>query len=291
MTNFNELAEFPDEEPSGKAVGGKARAASMSAEARKESSKKAREVRTWKASLPEAQNEGLLEIGDISLEVAVLPDGRRVISRRSIFSALGRTPRGAKDSAEMIGETQIPSFMDAKNLIPYINEDLAAVIQKVEYKGKLGVIKDGYDATILPLVCDLYLKAREAGAMKRAEQLVVAQKAEVLVRSLAKVGIIALVDEATGYQKDRERDALAKILESFIAKEMRPWVSTYPAEFFEELCRLRGVPFKANMRRPQYFGHLVNNITYDRMAPDLRNALKEEKKQSQKGRQNASISF
>lgn len=56
--------------------------------------------------------------------------------------------------------------MDAKNLIPYINEDLAAVIQKVEYKGKLGVIKDGYDATILPLVCDLYLKAREAGAMR-----------------------------------------------------------------------------------------------------------------------------
>lgn len=283
MTDLNDVNDAPDDKPKGKAIGGKARAARLTAEQRKESSRKAREARTWKASLPEAQNEGLLEIGDITLEVAVLPDGRRVISRRSVFSALGRTPRGAKDSAEMIGEIQIPSFMDAKNLIPFINEDLAAVIQKVEYKGKLGVVKDGYDATILPLVCDLYLKAREAGAMKRTEQLIVAQKAEILVRSLAKVGIIALVDEATGYQKDRERDALAKILESFIAKEMRPWVSTYPAEFFEELCRLRGVPFKANMRRPQYFGHLVNNITYDRMAPDLRNALKEEKSKAKKG--------
>lgn len=59
----------------------------------------------------------------------------------------------------------------------------------------------------------------------------------------------------------------------------------YPPEFFEQLYRLRGVPFKANMLKPQYLGHLVNNITYDRMAPELRSALKEERAKTKKSGQ------
>jgi len=60
-------------------------------------------------------------------------------------------------------------------------------------------IVNGYDATILPLVCDAWLSARDAGVLKPS-QLDKAQNAEILMRSLAKVGIIALVDEVTGYQ-------------------------------------------------------------------------------------------
>ncbi|KAB1578718.1 P63C domain-containing protein [Serratia marcescens] len=269
----------------GRAKGGKALAAKRSPEERKLSSLKAVEAKKAKALLPTVVNEGYLRVGDVDLEVAVLDNGDRVVSASSVFTALGRTRRGNKKSLEeqrLVDGIPTPAFMDAINLIPFINQELKDVIPRVEYKTKSGLVKDGHKAIILPLVGDLYLKAREQGAIKTKEQQSVAQKAEVLVRSLAKVGIIALVDEATGYQKERERDALAKLLEEFIAKEMRPWVSTYPADFFEELCRLRGVPFKANMRRPQYFGHLVNNITYDRMAPDLRNALKEEKAKTKK---------
>lgn len=278
---MNDIIEHEDDhEPTGKAKGGKARAAKMTPEERKEAAKKMAEAKKAKAMLPTVANEGYLRVGDAELEVAVLDNGERVVSAASVFTALGRTRRGNKKHLEdqrFIDGIQTPAFMDAINLIPYINQELKSVISRAEFKTKSGMIKDGYNAVILPLVGDLYLRAREDGAIKNKEQLAVAQKAEVLVRSLAKVGIIALVDEATGYQKERERDALAKLLEEFIAKEMRPWVSTYPPEFFEQLCRLRNVPFKANMRRPQYFGHLVNNITYDRMAPELRSALKEER--------------
>ncbi|KAB8306855.1 hypothetical protein EH227_18015 [Rouxiella chamberiensis] len=279
------IIENEDDESVGRARGGKARAAKMSVEERKASAIKAAEAKKAKALLPTVINEGYLRIGDAELEVAVLDNGDRVVSAASVFTALGRTRRGNKKHLEeqrLIDGIQTPAFMDAINLLPYINHELKGVIPRVEFKTKSGLVKDGYKAVILPLVGDLYLRAREDGAIKTKEQQSVAQKAEILVRSLAKVGVIALVDEATGYQKERERDALARLLEEFIAKEMRPWVSTYPAEFFEELCRLRGVPFKANMRRPQYFGHLVNNITYDRMAPDLRNALKEEKAKAKK---------
>jgi hypothetical protein len=54
----------------------------------------------------------------------------------------------------------------------------------------------------------------------RKQQEHIAKQAEILVRGFAGVGIIALVDEATGYQQDRARDALSRILEAFIAKEL-----------------------------------------------------------------------
>lgn len=37
-----------------------------------------------------------------------------------------------------------------------------------------------------------------------------------------------------GDQDLRARDALAKILEAFVAKEIRKWVKTFPVEFYKE---------------------------------------------------------
>lgn len=170
----------------------------------------------------------------------------------------------------------VPVFIDAKNLQPFIDEDLRAVIDKIEYVNLIGKVQEGYDATILPLVCDLYLKAREAGVITKSNQLETAKKAEVLVRSLAKVGIIALVDEATGYQDARAKDALAKIFEAFVAKELQPWVKTFPLDYYKELCRLYGVPFPPPQSNqfPQFFGHVTNNAVYARLAPELLPELK-----------------
>lgn len=69
----------------------------------------------------------------------------------------------------------------------------------------------GYDADLLPAVCDIWLKAREQGLLQ-TQQLDKAKKAEILMRALAHVGITALVDEATGYQEIRDKIALQKIL-------------------------------------------------------------------------------
>lgn len=55
------------------------------------------------------------------------------------------------------------------------------------------------------------------------------------MRGFARVGIIALVGEATGYQRD-----LARILEAFITKELQPYVRTFPTDFYQEMFRLRG---------------------------------------------------
>ena len=66
---------------------------------------------------------------------------------------------------------------------------------------------------------------------------------------------------ATGYQSDRAKDALAKILEAFIDKELQPWAQTFPADFYREMFRLRGLAFPTDtVKGPQYFGVLTNNV-------------------------------
>jgi hypothetical protein len=106
-------------------------------------------------------------------------------------------------------------------------------------------------------------------------QIRIAERCELLARGFMEVGIIALVDEATGYQKERARDALARILEEFIAKELRPYIRMFSSEFYENLFRLRGLEFpKDSGKKPQYFGHLTNDIVWARIAPGVLNELK-----------------
>src|SRR5204862_425161 len=121
-----------------------------------------------------------------------------------------------------------------------------------------GVLASGYRAELLPEVCEVYLKANDAGELA-GNLKHVALRAQILIRGLAHVGIIALVDEATGHQRDTERDELAKILEAFVAKEIQKWIKTFDLEFYELICEVRGEPLERAKKRPKYFGKLTNN--------------------------------
>jgi len=110
----------------------------------------------------------------------------------------------------------------------------------------------------------------------RGRQSEFAVQAEILIRGLAEVGIIALVDEATGYQKDRAKAALAEILEKFVAKELQGWTRTFPIEFYENIFRLQNWPFNPkSVRRPSVIGHYTNNIVYKRLAPGVLKELRQ----------------
>lgn len=217
-----------------------------------------------------ATHDGTLPIGDITLDVAVLGTGQRIINQASIFTALRRPQRGNSRQID------VPVFMDASNLQPFVGEDLKSKINKVTYLSKTGKTVEGYDATILPLVCDLYLKAREAGVIARANQQATAQQAEIVVRSLAKVGIIALIDEATGYQEDRDKTALREFLEKFLTEEKGKWIKTFPDEFFESIFKMKGWDWNSAVKgqKPGVVGKYINNYVWARIAPGVLTELR-----------------
>jgi hypothetical protein len=127
----------------------------------------------------------------------------------------------------------------------------------------------------LPQVCDVWLRAREAGVLRRESQLRIALKAEILTRGLARVGIIALVDEATGYQEERDRDALHKILAAYIAEELMPWTRRFPDTFYQELFRLKGWKYSPpSVKRPREVGKLTAELVYQKLPPGVLDELR-----------------
>lgn len=267
----------------GKAKGGKARAAALTPERRREIAVAAAAAKKELAQLPKATHwsaDHPLQIGEVKIPCYVLDDGTRVLSQRGVLEGLGMA-RGTGGG----GGDRLASFAGGKGISPFINSDLLAVIgNPVKFIAPHGgSAAFGYPATLLADICDAVLAARKAGALQKQQEHI-AQQAEILVRGFARVGIIALVDEATGYQKDREKNALAKILEAFVAKELQPWVKTFPPDYYEQLFRLKGIPYppeNANYR-PQYFGTLTNNIVYERIAPGLKKELKQQAAKDEK---------
>ena len=279
--------ELPSEQESGKARGGRARAEALTPDERSEIARKAAEAR-WAEPIVKATHgspDHPLRIGEIEIPCYVLEDGRRVIVQRGMMTALdmkqGTAGRGGGD--------RLAKFVATRAVSPFVANDLRDVITNpIRFRAN-GSLAYGYEATVLADVCDAVLKARESGDL-HYQQEHIARRCEILVRAFARVGIIALVDEATGYQRDRAKDALARILEAFIAKELQPWVKTFPADYYEQIFRLRGLEYPADsVRKPQYLGILTNDIIYKRLAPGVLEELKRATPRNEAGRHKSKL--
>ncbi len=265
----------------GASKGGRARANVLTSEERSEIARKAVQARWLKAGklkentdpaksandlvepdvlkpkepeIPTSLLRGTLELGDIELECHVLSDGRRVLTQGEVVRAISggressnlgryleRNPLTAKDTyAESVIRFAIPS-----------NPTTAI----------------GYEAPILIEICDKYLQAREEGLLK-GRQYSLAAQAEIIIRACAKVGIIALIDEATGYQKLRAERALRLKVQAFIADDLQEWARMFPEEFWYELARLEGVRYSARSR-PLRWGKYVMMFVYDAIDPEI----------------------
>jgi hypothetical protein len=271
------MAENDPKAAVGRAKGGIARKEALSPERRKQIAADAAEARWGRVAL--AEHSGQITIGDLVIPCAVLPDGTRVLSERAITKAFGGKRGGAhwrRKRADDDG-ANLPIFLSAKNISSNIsNELLKALTQPVLYrtKGQGGRTAHGLEASLLPKIC------RELRRLDREEKLhpsqaAVAAQAELIADGLTEVGIIGLVDEATGFQYVRAGDALAKILSEFIAKELQPYVPTFSTIYYSEIFRLRGLEYpKDTVQRPRYFGGITNEIVYERLAPGVLEELK-----------------
>lgn len=214
-----------------------------------------------------------LAIGDIEIQCYVLEDETRVLSQGGFLTALGRHGRPQAKAKEQVEE--LPRFLESANLKSFVSSELIKSSKPIPFRALSGgSVGHGYSALLLPQVCDVYLKAREAKAL-RASQLHIAKRAEVLMRGLATVGVIALVDEVTGYQQLRAERALATILERFIAEELQPWTRTFPYEFYKQIFRLKGWPGPDGTKRPVIIAQYTNDIVYERLAPGVLQELQQ----------------
>jgi len=197
--------------------------------------------------LLKAEYNGELPLVGFPITCAVLENETRVISERSLALALGIRGGGAHwQNKKLKNESAIlPEYVSAKYLKPFISPEIEEKLKApIKYVSKSGAEASGMFAEVLPDICHIWIQAKEKGALKNETQKQIAENAYTLLRGFAHVGIIALIDEATGYQAVRSRKSLQEILEKFIAKELRPWVKTFPDEFYENYFRLRGWQYR-----------------------------------------------
>lgn len=271
--------------------GGKARARSLTPEERSESASKAARAR-WDADIPVATHEGDFNIGNATVSAAVLPNGKRLLTQATFLRAIGRSRSPKAGTGVLSTVDGLPFFLQADALKPFITEDLMMSTTPIFFKGGSGRKKVGYDAELLPMVAEVYLQLRDAAAAdgksppKTFGHII--EACDVVMRGLARIGILALVDEATGYQEVRDRHALQKFLDDFMLKEFAAWAKRFPDEFYKHIFRLRGWEWKGmKVNRPQIVAHYTKDFIYARLAPGVLTELQKRNPMDQHGRRKA----
>lgn len=241
----------------------------------------------WSVDLPHATHDGDLEIAGRRIACAVLNTRKRVLTQQTFLTAVGRAAKAkaGKGSTGMQVD-DLPPFLAAENLKRFISDDLRESTTPVVYRTKSGGRAFGYDAMLLPHVCEVYLAARDAHFEARkvdptASVLLPSQEhivraCDMLMRGLARVGIIALVDQATGFAEQQTKDELFRILEAYISAPLLPWTKKFPDEFFKQVYRLYGWQYRpGSTRRPQCVGAFINKYVYDQLPPGVIDKLRE----------------
>ena len=269
----------------GAAKGGHARARKLSPEERKEIARQAAEAR-WATErknppLIRATHEGQLKIGETIIPCAVTEDGTRLLTQHGFLEAIGRSGKPAAGRGSVV--EKVAPFLALDNLKSFITKELESSTFPILFKPVQGSRAWGYRAELLPRVCEVYLKARDAGVLLKNQEKF-AKACDLLMRALAHVGIVALVDEATGYQEFRERQALQALLDRYLRKELAAWAQQFPTEFYQHIFRLRNWEWKGmSVNRPWVVGKLTKDIVYARLAPGIVKELEQRNPLNEKG--------
>jgi hypothetical protein len=220
---------------------------------------------------PRAAWWGELILGDEAASCFVLDDGRRVISRTGATDVL----TGKK------GGGNLESYIQVESLAAYLPPDLDNQwidfeIPEVTNKQARGMLAE----TFLDL-CTAYVRARDNEKLTTRQEEI-ARKAGMVLAACAKVGLIALIDEATGYQYERAQDALQMKLRLYLEDEMRQWEKTFPDELWQQFARL--TRWQSVTKRPKWWGKLVMELVYGYLDHDVADWLKKNAPEPRHGR-------
>lgn len=218
--------------------GGRARAERLSNDEMREIASQAARARWGKSrkimqdgNLPKATHQGKMAVGDLELDCYVLADGRRLFHKRGMARALGMKSGGGNVFLRAVKRKGLGSEISNK------------LIEKIEnpivFKPLTQDLAHGYDADILVDVCKAVIRAGEGDKLTSSQDGLVAQ-ARILLQAFAKVGVTALIDEATGYQQVRDPSALRILVQQYIEAEKREWEKQFPDDYYDELNRLYG---------------------------------------------------
>jgi len=240
----------------------------------------------------EIKYEGELNLNGFIIPCYVLEDGTRIVSGRGMQDAVKLLDSSSK-SAEQTTGSRMAEFTNSKWFKSLIDNEkmLEDFKPLIAYKGNQKI--SGYQATTLADFCEIMLKARKAGKLTTERQKIISEQCDILLMGFARVGIIALVDEATGYQYTREKDELQQILKAYISPELLPWQKRFPDEYYKEIFRLNKWNFTVSgigiKNRPGAIGTWTKKYVYNLLPKGVLKKLEQNTPRSAAGNKTARL--
>jgi hypothetical protein len=210
---------------------------------------------------PIAEYVGKVKVGERFIPCAVLyPESDnpvRVFWNREVTHLLTGSKKGG-----------LERYLQPRNLGPYLPEkfrekSLSESVFPMRLRG--GMRAQAFEATDLIDICQMYMYANRDGKLLKS-QIHLARQAEIIVFAFAKLGVVAVIDEATNFQYVRDRLALNKLLEKYVVDEAQRWVKKFPDDFYHQIFRLNKWKFNPTnfTKRPSVIGKWTREIVYAR---------------------------
>ena len=141
---------------------------------------------------------------------------------------------------------------------------LSETIMPMKIKGRAGIAQ-AFEATDFIDICQMYMRASKAGKLSVAQEKLAVQ-ADIAVFAFAKLGVVAIIDEATSYQYVRDRFALNRLLDKYIDDEAKKWAKKFQDEFYKQIFRLNNWEFNPAgfHKRPSVVGKWTKELIYAR---------------------------
>lgn len=212
--------------------------------------------------------EGLVRIGSYELTAYVITDGKsveRVLSTRAIVGAL---------TSENTEKTSGRKRGDLDQYLERLQPDLAAkaAATNFDFDSPTGPAH-GYCSSVLADICDAYVSAALEGKL-RANQKHLARNAHAISSALAKVGLDALIDEATGYQAEVRAGERQHAIDRYLRDHAARYERLLCDSLIRELSRLHGYTH-GRAQPPRFIMAFVGQVYADILGPDLHKELKE----------------
>ena len=215
---------------------------------------------------------------DIKIECYVMDTKERVLSLRGAARTIGLVGNGSQALARNL---------NAQWIAPYLSDGLKDWLEKANrnelpiYRGIRGKFMP-FEASLFVDLCKAYVDAMHDHALQTEKQEQTARRLYAIMTAFAKTGLIAVIDEVTGYQADRDRDEMQKVLEKYISAELLPWAKRFPDEFYKQMFRLKGWEYKGKAKTP-YAGKLTNKYIYEYLPKGVLEELQKETPKSDTG--------
>lgn len=208
-----------------------------------------------------ATHKGFMHIGGIDLECYVLEDGRRVFNKKGMAKAIGLKSEGGNAFLKTIGRKGLGSEIDEK------------LFKKIENPIYFNHLRSdpghAYEADVLVDVCKAISRAHTAKKLTDSQEDLY-RHAIALLNAFSKIGVVALIDEATGYQKERSPDALRLLVQQYLEDEKREWQKEFPDEYYKLLNDIYGSENTAIrksgaivLNKPQHFAKFTRSYVYE----------------------------